>query len=108
MILVVLTSLSLAIWLFLLLFWGDFWRADRRIEPNNLELETYPTVRAIVPARDEAEVISTSLASLLDRDYAGKFAVVLVDDNSSDRTLEVAKATAAELNESESLEIISG
>ena len=92
----------------MLLLWGDFWRADRRIEPNNLELETYPTVRAIVPARDEAEIISTSLASLLNRDYAGKFAVVLVDDNSSDRTVEVAKATAAELNNSESLEIISG
>jgi hopene-associated glycosyltransferase HpnB len=100
--------LSLAIWLFLLLFWGDFWRADRRIEDNSLELETYPTVRAIVPARDEAEVISTSLTSLLNRDYAGKFAVVLVDDNSSDRTVEVAKATATELNDSESLEIISG
>lgn len=108
MILVVITSLSLAIWLFLLLFWGEFWRADRRIEDNSLELETYPTVWAIVPARDEAEVISTSLTSLLNRDYAGKFAVVLVDDNSSDRTVEVAKATAAELNDSESLEIISG
>ena len=108
MILIVLTSLSLGIWLFLLLFWGDFWRADRRIEANSLELETYPTVRAIVPARDEAEVISTSLASLLNRDYAGKFAVVLVDDNSSDRTVEVAKATAAKLNEPDSLEIISG
>ena len=108
MVLVVLTSLSLAIWLFLWLFWGDFWRADRRIELNNIELETYPTVRAIVPARDEAEVISTSLASLLKQDYLGKFAVVLVDDNSSDRTVEVAKATAASLNKPESLKIISG
>lgn len=106
--LIVLSGLSLAIWLFLLLFRGDFWRADRRLEPNSQTLESYPTIRAIVPARNEAEVISASLASLLNQDYPGKLAVVLVDDNSSDRTAEIAEATAARSNEGRRLEIIAG
>ena len=105
------TGLSLFIWLFLLLFWGGFWRADRRIESKpegDRNLEIYPTVWIIVPARDEAEVISASLSSLFDRDYLGKSKIVLVDDNSSDRTVEVARQTAKEANRSDELKTISG
>ena len=104
----ILAGLSLAIWLFLLLFWGNFWRADRRIKTNSEILANYPAVCAIVPARDEAEVISTSLASLLKQDYLGEFSIVLIDDNSSDRTVEIARYTAERLNKSEQLQIVSG
>ena len=90
-------SLSLIIWLFLLLFWGGFWRANQRIDSSKGELEAYPTVWAVVPARDEADVISVSLTSLLNQDYLGELEVVLVDDNSRDRTSEIAKQTAAKL-----------
>ena len=55
---IIVAALSLIVWLFLLRFWGDFWRADRRIENSSTILTDYPTVWAIVPARDEAEVIS--------------------------------------------------
>ena len=110
MILVVtIASLSLFIWLFLLLFWGGFWRADCRIATeSDRTLAEYPTVWAIVPARNEAEVIATSLTSLLNQDYSGKLKVVLVDDNSSDRTSEIAEATAKLCNEPERLKIIAG
>ena len=101
-------GLSLAIWLFLLLFRGNFWRGDRRIETDSEVLSNYPTVCAIVPARDEAESIETSLTSLLEQNYLGKFLIVLVDDNSSDRTEEIAKATAEKLNKSEQLTVVSG
>ena len=105
------TGLSLFIWLFLLLFWGGFWRADRRIGSNrepDRNLELYPTVCIIVPARDEAEVISSSLTSLFDRDYPGKLSVVLVDDNSCDGTGEIARQTAKEVGRSDELKVISG
>ncbi len=99
--------LSLGIWLFLLLFWGDFWQAKQRLE-GNLQLKTYPTVWAIVPARDEAEAIAISLTSLFNQNYQGEFAIALVDDNSSDRTSEIAWATAKWLDRTKQLQIISG
>ena len=104
----ILAGLSLAIWLFLLLFWGNFWRGDRRIETDLEVLANYPTVCAIVPARDEAESIETSLTNLLKQDYPGKFFIVLVDDNSSDRTGEIARYTAEKLNKSQQLTVVSG
>ena len=104
---VIIVGLSLAIWLFLLLFWGDFWRADQRVEPSLKPRPTAPKICAIIPARDEAEAIATSIASLLQQSYPGRLEVVLVDDNSSDRTSEIAQATAAELGKS-NLQIIAG
>ena len=105
---VIIVGLSLAIWLFLLLFWGNFWRADQRIADDTEQIEIYPTVWAVVPARDEAEAIALSLTSLLSQNYLGKFSVVLVDDNSSDRTREIAQATADKLGKRENLKIIAG
>ncbi|MBE9043108.1 glycosyltransferase [Pleurocapsales cyanobacterium LEGE 10410] len=101
MTIVFIISLSAIAWLFLLLFWGSFWRANQCIEghnTNNTQLKVYPTVWAIVPARDEAEAISISLSSLLNQNYLGKLFVVLVDDNSRDRTSEIAQQTADKLN----------
>jgi len=104
---IVLSALSLGIWLFLLLFWGNFWRADCRIDRNLPNLDRYPSVCAVVPARNEAEVISTSLTSLLEQDYEGELEIVLVDDNSSDRTGEIARLLAVQLDQSR-LAIVSG
>ena len=103
-----LISLSLVVWLFLLLFWGNFWQANLLINSGDRELEIYPAVWAVVPARDEAEVISVSLTSLLNQNYLGEFEVVLVDDNSRDRTSEIAKQTTSKLNKTDKLTIISG
>jgi len=49
----------------------------------------------VVPARDEAEVIGASLASLLDQDYPGAFDAILVDDQSGDGTAALARQAAA-------------
>jgi hopene-associated glycosyltransferase HpnB len=61
-------------------------------------------VVAVVPARDEAELIARSLGSLLAQDYPGAFHVVLVDDQSSDGTGEIARALAG----AERLTVIDG
>jgi hopene-associated glycosyltransferase HpnB len=45
-----------------------------------------PDVDIIVPARDEAETIGPVIASLAAQEYAGRFRVILVDDNSTDGT----------------------
>ena len=110
MILILLTIaiLSLIIWIFLLLFWGQFWRADQQLELNNIDLSNYPSVCAIIPARNEADVLPVSLKSLLNQDYSGQFSIILIDDQSTDKTGEVAQHIANQLNQSDRLNIISG
>ena len=97
-------ALSLAIWLVLLLGRDMFWLArerDTRGMPR--EPQTWPDVVAVVPARDEADVIARSVGSLLTQDYPGHFRVILVDDQSSDGTADIARALG-----SDRLEVLSG
>jgi hopene-associated glycosyltransferase HpnB len=49
-----------------------------------------PDVDIVIPARDEAETIGPVIASLLAQDYAGRFRIFLVDDNSTDGTAQQA------------------
>jgi hopene-associated glycosyltransferase HpnB len=106
--LIISVCLSLIIWLFLLLFWGKFWLSNQRIELTNKTLGYYPTICAVIPARDEADVLPISLTSLLNQDYLGEFSIVLVDDNSRDRTAEIAQEIAAKFNKIEKLNVITG
>ena len=46
----------------------------------------WPSVVAVVPARDEAAILPVTLPGLLAQDYPGEFSVVLVDDASTDGT----------------------
>ncbi len=55
----------------------------------------WPSVVAVVPARNEADVIRQSIGSLLAQDYPGDFHVVLVDDQSDDGTGDLARALDA-------------
>jgi hopene-associated glycosyltransferase HpnB len=59
--------------------------------------DALPEVQAVVPARDEADVIARTLCALLAQDYPGRFAVTVVDDGSTDGTAEAARAAIAEL-----------
>src|SRR5579871_6056705 len=83
--------LALAIWLYLLLGRGGFWLARERDESPAM-LAHWPRVTAVVPARNEADVIEQSIGSLLRQDYPGTFRVVLVDDGSDDGTADRALA----------------
>jgi hopene-associated glycosyltransferase HpnB len=81
---------SLAAWLWLLLCQGFFWRTDVRLPPRR-EPDAWPSVCVVVPARDEAAVLPTSLPSLLAQDYPGRAEIFLVDDGSTDGTGELAR-----------------
>lgn len=84
--------LSLAIWLGLVFAHGGFWltrERDTRDLPPDPAL--WPEVVAVVPARDEADVIARSIGSLLAQDYPGSFRVLLVDDSSSDGTADIVR-----------------
>ncbi|MEH1825808.1 MAG: glycosyltransferase [Nostoc sp.] len=103
--------LSLTIWLGLLCFWGQFWRTDQQLEVETLyttSLQSLPVVCVVVPARNEAELIPTSLRSLLLQDYPGSFNVFLVDDRSTDRTANFAEGVAHAVGKPQQLHIISG
>jgi hopene-associated glycosyltransferase HpnB len=95
---------ALAIWLILVFARHGFWLTRER-DTRDLPAEpaTWPDVTAIVPARDEADVIAGSIGSLAAQDYPGRFAIILVDDSSSDGTADIARTLG-----SERVEIVSG
>ncbi len=106
-----LTVLSLVIWLGLLGFRGQFWRTDQRLPEVGTELpdiDFYPSICAVVPARNEADLLPVTLRSLLNQDYSGSYSVILVDDGSTDGTATVAQQVAQDLNKSGQLKIIPG
>lgn len=93
------TTFSLLGWLYLTYGNGQFWHADQRLggdRPLSHEAENWPTVVAIVPARNEADVITRTLSSLIEQDYPGEFHVVMVDDQSDDRTGDIARQLASQ------------
>jgi cellulose synthase/poly-beta-1,6-N-acetylglucosamine synthase-like glycosyltransferase len=102
-----LTVLSLMIWIILLCFRGQFWQADQKLEASATELKVLPSVCAVIPARNEAELLPISLRSLFLQDYLGTLSVILVDDQSTDGTGNVAQKVAEDLDKSWQLNVIS-
>jgi hopene-associated glycosyltransferase HpnB len=81
-------AVSLLIWIYLFFAHGKFWASAPELPPS-VPAE-FPDVDIIVPARDEAATIGAVIASLLAQDYAGKYRVILVDDDSTDGTAALA------------------
>jgi hopene-associated glycosyltransferase HpnB len=81
-------------WVYLLAGHGGYWRTDVRLPrpASPPDPARWPSVVAVVPARDEAAILPETLPTLLAQDYPGAFSVVLVDDGSSDGTGAVAAA----------------
>ena len=84
--------LPLLIWLYLLAGRRFFWLLRERDTLAVAMPEQWPSVVAVVPARNEEEVIGECLASLLAQDYPGELRMILVDDQSDDRTSEITQA----------------
>ncbi len=80
-------------WIGLLGARGRFWdaRADR-LAPES-KASNAPSVHAIVPARNEGDVIARTLYALLNQRYSGAFSLSVVDDRSDDDTATAARAT---------------
>lgn len=86
-------ALAFAIWLYLALGRGGYWRFD--LPEQVREPDALPAVVAVVPARNEAAGVGRAVQSLLDQDYPGSLHVLLVDDHSEDGTAEEALTAAA-------------
>ncbi|MEO1250930.1 MAG: glycosyltransferase [Pseudomonadota bacterium] len=91
--------LSLAAWLYLLLFRGGYWRCAERLETRRDDAASPrpapPRVVAVIPARNEADSIARVVAAHLKSDLPGGYPIMLVDDGSTDGTADLARATAA-------------
>jgi hopene-associated glycosyltransferase HpnB len=116
MIFLTVAFLSLSIWLFLLLFRGQFWDAKTILEDIETRKNTdflqakvsnnfqHPqlSIGVIIPARNEAELISVTMTSLCDSLRVIEnisTQIYLVDDHSTDGTATIAKQTVASLNQ---------
>jgi hopene-associated glycosyltransferase HpnB len=94
----VLGIIALAIWLHLFFGRGWFWRVGKVDADCGADetLAEWPSVIAVVPARNEAETIGRVVTGLVQQDYPGAFSVVVVDDHSEDGTASIAQRVAAE------------
>src|SRR5580765_5346018 len=93
-------------WVYLVAAHGGYWRTSQRLPRVSGEPDAWPDVVAVVPARNEAEMLPVTLPALLGQDYPGVLAVIVVDDGSSDGTGEVAAGIAAKAGRP--LRVVSG
>ncbi len=104
-----LTGVSVFAWIFLLLFRGRFWRIDSVGLPAPTGgPRTLAPLAIIVPARDEVASLPVSLPSLLQQRYAGAWKIVLVDDQSTDGTAELARKLARDAGAADRLIVVAG
>jgi hopene-associated glycosyltransferase HpnB len=76
---------------------GGFWRTGHRLPAvaAGPAPGAWPDVVAVVPARNEADILPETLPTLLAQDYPGSFRVILVDDGSDDGTGKLAAELGA-------------
>ena len=88
-----LSVLTAIIWVYLLVFHHRFWRADQRL-PRATSKADWPSIIAVVPARNEAASIGRCVEALALQNYPGPFNILVVDDSSTDCTGDIARAAA--------------
>ena len=111
MILTSVAVLALAIWIHLAIGRGGFWRGrenDRALHRHRADRQSaeWPRVVAIIPARNEAELVGTTVSSLLNQRYPGTLSVIVVDDHSDDGTAGEATRAASDANAADRLTVI--
>jgi hopene-associated glycosyltransferase HpnB len=92
--LAVIAGASLLIWIYLAAARGNFWTTAVRDSETPAAPAKWPGVAVVIPARNEADSIGKSVRSLLDQNYPGSVAIIVVDDDSSDGTAKVAAEAA--------------
>jgi len=68
-------------------------------------MSKWPSVTAIVPARNEAQTIALSVESLARQNYGGELSIIVVDDHSDDGTAALAQNAAASAGAAERLSV---
>lgn len=87
---------SLGVWIYLAFFRGGFWRLRERLRAERRSTERAVSITTVIPARNEAGLIGKAIRSLRAQRFAGVLRVVVADDESSDRTGELAVAAGAD------------
>ena len=84
---------AVALWLGVLVHPARPWalRPVAEDEEEPPEPVAWPTVLAIIPARNEAEYLPQTVPALLGQSYRGRLEVVVVDDRSEDGTADAAQ-----------------
>ncbi|MEM9089401.1 MAG: glycosyltransferase [Cyanobacteria bacterium P01_F01_bin.53] len=113
-----LAAIAVLIWVGLLTIWGQFWRADQRLDDDSPgavsgatdsgATDAWPTVAVVIPARNEGELIGVAVHSHLAQMYPGPLSIVLVDDHSTDGTAAVATQVAKNWDKEASLNVFTG
>jgi len=97
-------ALTAVTWAYLVLARGSFWRT-KTANSGVSDKETFSGgIVAVVPARNEADLIGPVVTSLLDQNVA--MPVILVDDESSDGTADVARRAAEKIGRADDLIVI--
>jgi hopene-associated glycosyltransferase HpnB len=105
-------ALPLAIWIYLLLARGGFWRVSRALPPPPSSIAGVGAgrragrVTAVVPARNEAESIGRAVSSLLAQTLVPPIHIIVVDDGSTDGTAEKAREAAEAAGAGERLTVL--
>jgi hopene-associated glycosyltransferase HpnB len=101
---IILAVFALAIWLCLFFFRGCFWLVlEAQFESPSFD--RWPSVVAIVPARNEAATIARAVDSLAKQNYLGDFSIIIVDDDSDDGTADLARQVAVNFGAQRSVTI---
>ncbi|MGH8179950.1 MAG: glycosyltransferase [Steroidobacteraceae bacterium] len=93
-------AVPLAIWLYLLLARGGFWRVSRALRWRASSASDVVAGRrtrrvvAVIPARNEVESIGRAVRSLLAQTLEVPIHIIIVDDGSTDGTADEAKSAA--------------
>ncbi|HHP7244279.1 MAG TPA: glycosyltransferase [Elainellaceae cyanobacterium] len=98
-----LSLISLFIWIYLLCYRGQFWQTRQHLEAISLPFSdsqavTCPSITVVIPARNEADVLPTTVRSLVAQRYPGNLDIIVVDDHSTDGTANVAQQAAEEID----------
>lgn len=101
-----LSLIAAAAWAFLLLGRGAFWRASARLEAPSKHDGPWPSVTALVPARNEVEAIGTTVEGLLSQDYPGPFRIIVIDDHSDDGTATAALQAGSRVGSPHTLTVV--
>ncbi len=91
---------------YLLFARGGFWRV--RVHGSQTATAATANIIAIIPARNEADVIASAVASLLSQPGSESMHIVVVDDASCDATADAARDAAARSGMTRSLTVIQG
>lgn len=106
----ILCALSLFVWLGIFFHPARPWdfRPVAEDEDPSPAPPVWPSVCVLVPARNEGGSLPHTLPALLQQDYPGEFAVIVIDDRSQDRTAEIARRVAEEAGAAARLTVVSG